>query len=376
MKTLVLIPSYAKVSLDKDVAEDRHPTMDYRALIDALSQEPDDSTELIDYASVDREWNPAVRLARKLAGRNVALAVMGFLRCASFDAIFTNAESVALPLSMLLAAVPRRPRHVTIAHRLSAKKKQPLYRRLKLFRQMDVIFVYSSAQRDFACSELGIPPEQVRLIPFHADERFYRPLADVHPEGDQICAAGLERRDYPTLLRAMADQTDLPVKLAAASPWSKQANEVADRNLPPHISTGCYEYNELRTLYAKSSIVGVPLYENDFQAGVTTTLEAMAMGKPVIVTSTTGQTDVIIHGKNGLCVPPGDVEAWKDAIARLRHDDALRARLGQEARRWVEENATLDRWVTNIISGLRSTTVSETDVELATSALGASLAAT
>jgi hypothetical protein len=60
----------------------------------------------------------------------------------------------------------------------------------------------------------------------------------------------------------------------------------------------------------------------------------------------------------------------------LRQDDALRARLGQEARRWVEENATLDRWVTNIISGLRSTTVSETDVELATSALGPSLAAT
>jgi glycosyltransferase involved in cell wall biosynthesis len=241
---------------------------------------------------------------------------------------------------------------------------------------MDVIFVYSSAQRDFACSELGIPPEQVRLIPFHADERFYRPLADVQPEGEQICAAGLERRDYPTLLRAMADQTDLPMKLAAASPWSKQANEVADLALPPHVSAGCYEYNELRTLYAQSSIVGVPLYENDFQAGVTTTLEAMAMGKPVIVTSTTGQTDVIIHGKNGLCVPPGDVDAWKDAIARLRQDEALRARLGREARRWVEENATLDRWVTNIISGLRSTAVPEVDVDFAAAALGPSLGST
>ena len=29
---------------------------------------------------------------------------------------------------------------------------------------------------------------------------------------------------------------------------------------------------------------------------------------------------------------------------RLRNDDVLRQRLGRNARRWVEENAALDRW--------------------------------
>ena len=72
-----------------------------------------------------------------------------------------------------------------------------------------------------------------------------------------------------------------------------------------------YEYRELRDLYAQSAFVVVPLYENDFQAGVTTMLEAMAMGKAVIATRTTGQTDVIIDGENGLTVAPGDVDGWR-----------------------------------------------------------------
>ena len=77
------------------------------------------------------------------------------------------------------------------------------------------------------------------------------------------------------------------------------------------------------------------------------------MGKAVIVTGTTGQRDVIVHEHNGLCVAPGDVQAWRDTIERLRRDDVLRTRLGRAARRWLVENATLDRWVENIVASLR-----------------------
>lgn len=354
MKTLLLIPSYAKTGLDAEIAADRHPTMDYQALVSALSDEPGSALELLDYASVDRERHPAVQLTRKLAGRDAALALLGFLRRNTFDTVFTNSEKIALPLAMMLRALPSRPRHVTIAHRLTAKKKQPFYRWLKLFKQMDVIFVYSSAQHEFACTELGIPRETMRLIPFHADHRFYRPLRDVDTREDRICAAGLEWRDYPTLVKAVTEMTELSVTLAAASPWSKHTSEVDSMPLPSHITTGRYEYRDLRTLYAESSFVVVPLYQNDFQAGVTTILEAMAMGKAVVVSGTIGQTDIIVHDYNGLYVAPGDSEALKLAVHRLRTDVALRTRLGRAARRWVEEHATLDRWVADVLQGMRA----------------------
>ena len=81
------------------------------------------------------------------------------------------------------------------------------------------------------------------------------------------------------------------------------------------------------------------------------------MGKAVIATRTTGQTDVITDGENGLTVAPGDVAGWRQAIARLRDDPALRERLGRNARRWVEENATLDRWAARIAHAVREAAV-------------------
>lgn len=352
MRTLLLIPSYVKTNLAGDVATDNHPLMDYQALADAVQSAPGDHVELLDYAAVERDSRWAVRLARKVAGRNVALAVMAFLRRDDFDAIFTNAENVALPLAMLLKLSLDRPRHVTIAHRLSAKRKKPFYKWLKLHRQMDCIFVYAASQRDHAISEFGIPAESLRLISFHADHRFYRPLSQLRVEENQICSAGLEWRDYPTLIEAVAEQSDLQVKLAAASPWSKHTNEVEARELPKNVDARRYDYFGLRALYAQSAFVVVPLYENDFQAGVTTILEAMAMGKAVVATNTTGQTDVLIDERTGLYVAPGSPDEWRKAIDRLREDHALRARLGQAARNWIEENATLDRWVQQIMAGL------------------------
>lgn len=352
MKTLLIIPSVAKNDIEAEVEADRHPTMDYQALAAGLRAVPGDQVDMLDYASIEREGDAAVRLAARYAGKDAALALMGFQRRSQYDAIFTNSESVGMPLSLLLKTVAKRPRHVTIGHRLSPRKKQPFFRLLKVHREMDAIFVYASTQRDFAERELGVPAEQLRLIPFHADHRFYRPLANVRTREDQICAAGLEWRDYPTLIDALAERTDLAVKLAAASPWSKHSNETESRKLPAHIDARRYGYNDLRTLYAESAFVVVPLYENDFQAGITTILEAMAVGKAVIVTRTEGQTDVIVDGQNGLYVAPGDAAAWQKAVDRLRNDSALRARLGQRARAWIEQNATLDHWVAAIVAAL------------------------
>jgi glycosyltransferase involved in cell wall biosynthesis len=327
--------------------------MDYEALRAALAQRDGaDNVTLLDYRAVEECRDVSVRSVRRLFGSNAALAFMGFQRRLEYDTVFTNAENVALPLSLLFRSVSERPRHVTIAHRPSAKKKGPFYRALQLHKQMDVIFVYASRQLAFARDVLGIPESSLRLISFHADHRFFRPLDGVAAREEQVCSAGLEWRDYPTLIDALADHTDLCVRLAAASPWSKHDDETRARVLPPHIDARRYDYHGLRQLYAESSIVVVPLYENDFQAGITTILEAMSMGKPVVVTSTSGQNDVIVHGENGLYVKPGESDGWRLAIAELRGSPALRDKLGRNARKWLEENATLDRWVSEVISAL------------------------
>jgi len=336
-KTLLLIPSYAKRGVEPDVAANLHPTMDYYALQARLD------ADLADYSSSDADRHPLVRAAR-LVGRDAALAAHGFLKAPHYDVIFSNGENVGIPLAALFALCRTRPGHVLIGHRLSPKKKAPFLRALQT--QMDAIFVYAATQKTYGEDILRIPGRKLHLIPFHADSRFYQPVPDARVER-RICSAGLELRDYPSLIEAVRG-LDVEVRLAAASPWSKRKNETADRSLPPNVSARGYSYRELRDLYASSQLVVVPLYENDFQAGVTTMLEGMAMGKAVIVSRASGQTDVVEHNVNGLYVPPGDPVALRGAIVRLLDHPEDAARLGQAARQTIESTMSLDLWVERI----------------------------
>ncbi len=345
LRVLMLIPSVVKRNIADATLRNEHPMMDYFMLQEALG------ADIIDYASLESEAHPRlVRLAQR-AGRDTALAALGYTKRNEYDVIFSNGENVSIPLSFFFKGHRRRPFHVLIGHRVSPRKKRPFFK--LLHPQMDAIFLYSSAQLKLAVKELGIPDSKLHLIPFHADSDFYRPSASSDASRKMICSAGLEWRDYPTLIEAVTGM-DVEVCLAAASPWSKHKNETEKRTLPPNVSARRYEYKELRKLYSDSRFVVVPLYENDFQAGITTILEGMSMGKAIITSKTSGQIDTIRHGENGLYVPPGDPVALREAILHLleRPDEA--ARMGAQARLDIEESMSLKHWASRISGVIRS----------------------
>jgi glycosyltransferase involved in cell wall biosynthesis len=62
-------------------------------------------------------------------------------------------------------------------------------------------------------------------------------------------------------------------------------------------------------------------------------IEAMALGRPAVVTRAGGLTEVVEHGKQGLVVDPGDPKGLADAIISLLRDPDLRHRFGEAGRR-------------------------------------------
>ncbi len=89
-------------------------------------------------------------------------------------------------------------------------------------------------------------------------------------------------------------------------------------------------------------------------------LEAMAMELAVVSTPVSGIPEVVHHGETGLIVPPDDVEALVDALARLLVDPALRRALGTAARRRVTEHFDNERNLDTVHGLLTAVTASAT----------------
>lgn len=66
-------------------------------------------------------------------------------------------------------------------------------------------------------------------------------------------------------------------------------------------------------------------------------VEAMALGKPAVVTAVGGLPEVVVDGEHGLVVPPGNPSSLAEGILSLLRDAERRARLGDAARRRVAD---------------------------------------
>ena len=63
-----------------------------------------------------------------------------------------------------------------------------------------------------------------------------------------------------------------------------------------------------------------------------TLLEAMSLGKAIVVTRVGGNVEILEDGRTALFVEAGDAKALTTNIERLIDDEALRSRLGESAR--------------------------------------------
>ncbi|MGI8968549.1 MAG: glycosyltransferase family 4 protein [Chloroflexota bacterium] len=351
MRVLLIINATLDDGVEQAIAAGRLPRKDYLELRKALS------ADLIEMRTLEKRTS--TRIARRLFGGLVAQALLARIVSSRYDVIFSDNETTGLVLAALLRLGRRRPRHVMIGHVLSRPMKQFLFRLLHLPATIDRVIVHSSRQEQAVRERLGFRAEQTAMVPFQSDADFWRPRdASVKR---QICSAGREYRDYDTLLAAV-EGLDVDVAIADGSPWSTHRHHIKPS---PRVHIGSYDYAELRTLYAESLFVVVPLVDAENQAGITSILEAMAMGKAVVVSHTRGQSDVVRDRRSrdrsdltrctqpewardlgaggmvsashtGMYVRPGDVAELRRAIIYLLEHPERAAEMGMNGRQLVE----------------------------------------
>lgn len=74
-------------------------------------------------------------------------------------------------------------------------------------------------------------------------------------------------------------------------------------------------------------------------------LEAMFLGKPVVMTNIGGNKGLAENGKSGIIVPPGDAAALAEALVRLAQDNTLRQEMGKEAKAYIATHFGLEKSV-------------------------------
>lgn len=347
-RVLLTVSGAVPDDLDDQVAEGRRPRADYSVLADRIP------ADLVDVPAALAATGRLGNLIHRVGGAGPLLAWHAFRARRDYDVLLTDGEQVGIPLAALMRLFGRAGSlHVMIVHILSVPKKARLIRWARLAGLIDRYVVYCERQAEFIRTDLGVPIERVVVSTFMVDTKFFTPsdapADDSRPERPTICSAGLERRDYPTLMEAVSD-LDVDVVIAAASPWSKRSDSSEGRQIPANVTIRRLDLFELRDLYASSSFVVMPLFDVEFQAGITTILEAMAMERTVVCTRTAGQTDTLIDGETGVYVEPVDASALRSEIERLLADPGEAARLGHNARRWVVEHADVERYADAVAS--------------------------
>jgi glycosyltransferase involved in cell wall biosynthesis len=327
-KALMLVSQSADDELRADVAAGRRPCPEY------LKLETQHGVELLDWS----------RLPRSIRQRTPASSLMHVAAAARmvhrFDVIFSDGEHLGIPLGLLLGSRwPAKP-HLVLGHHITTRAKRRVFKLVRPQRGITRILLHSRRQVDIVESELGIARSKLAFVPYFADAAFWSPRQVA--EETQVVTAGREHRDYATLAAACEGMPERVVVAAGSfhsprAPWRPPSTWPNNFELVPTMDRA-----GLRDLYARAMVVVVPVVPTDFQAGVTTLLEAMAMGKAVVVSATEGQRDIVEDGETGVLVPPGDPAALRAAIRRLLDDDGERARLGRNARRAVEMHFSLD----------------------------------
>jgi len=143
-------------------------------------------------------------------------------------------------------------------------------------------------------------------------------------------------REYAAAARLVkARHPDVAFRLLGIADGHPDA--IPERDLQAWVQEGLIEHlgwlDDVRPAIAASTLFVLPSYR---EGTPRTTMEALAMARPVVTTDVPGCRETVQHGRNGYLVPARDVPALAEAIERFVTNPEQAAPMGQASRRLAE----------------------------------------
>jgi len=211
---------------------------------------------------------------------------------------------------------------------------------LGVFRSADRVVCLTRSDAEEVV-RFGCPLEKIRLIPNAVDTELFMP-----DEDREDCLVVWVGRFVPEkgvqylvmAARIVAERSkDVRFLLVGYGPLKARIMKLArdfgllDKSIN---ILGPLSREEIAEILSKASVFSFPSLKEGMPLSV---LEAMASAVPVVSSNIPGINDVIIHGENGILVPPRNPKALANAIMLLLEDRDLRRKLGQNARQLMVE---------------------------------------
>ncbi len=153
----------------------------------------------------------------------------------------------------------------------------------------------------------------------------------------------VERKGVDVLIRAaaeaMAVRSDVHLLIVGGGPLQTELEGLASHHSIETTTTFTGfidDQADMAPLYALMDMFCLPTRREGYGMAI---VEAMAMGKPVVVSAIAPVNDLVIDGETGFLAAVDDPSGFASRLSDLLGDRALRQSVGAAARGWALENA-------------------------------------
>lgn len=263
------------------------------------------------------------------------------------DAVYAT-HYKGLELLILLRAIGIFRKPIVVWHHqpiVTPKSKLREWGGRLFYRGMDRLIFFSQKLVDDSLHSPKANPKRMVVGHWGADLDFYDRMRNQEKDARFVfIATGKEQRDQHTLIEAF-NRTGLPLKLYIGinpDPTVPNPNLDAVRSYKPAANIDVREIcgllpYEIALDVAKAQCVAICCKHTRYTAGLTTVVEALALGLPMVC-SRNPQIPIDFDREGcGISVEYGDVEGWQRATSYLAsHPDEAR-RMGERGRQIAEE---------------------------------------